>query len=133
MVFFQISILPDQTYSFQWPFNTSGNLSQLLLKSFWEPPYFVETELNGANLLNTGIQAERRNLTCNLPDLAKFEAESLVVLEVETAKEASLSNIQSGSVAEELHTAREHSQIVEHPDAVVRTVVNELVNEVADV
>ena len=128
-------ILPDHTYSFRWPFNTSDNLSQLLLKSFWEPPYFVETELNGVNLLPAVIQAQRRNWTCILPDLANFEADSLIVVEVETAKETSPSNFHSGSTAEELHTAREHSPIVEHPDDefVVLAVMRDVVNEVEDV
>uniref|UniRef100_A0A914Q1K0 Uncharacterized protein n=1 Tax=Panagrolaimus davidi TaxID=227884 RepID=A0A914Q1K0_9BILA len=127
----KLVFLPKKCYSFRYPFKRADVNYQLFLKGFWEPPYFAETELIGANLTPEIIRAQTSNWSCNLPELSKFEIESMNYEAVETAQHKA-TDLVTASSPPTIRTARERLPIVEHPstDNVVQEVMNGMLDQV---
>uniref|UniRef100_A0A914PLT4 F-box domain-containing protein n=1 Tax=Panagrolaimus davidi TaxID=227884 RepID=A0A914PLT4_9BILA len=122
---------PKKSYSFRWPFKRCDVNYQLFIKGFWEPPYFAETELIGVNLTPEVIRAQSSNWACNLPELSKFEIESVNYEAVETAQHRP-TDLVTASSPPTIRNARERSPIVGHPstDNVVQEVMNRMLDQV---
>uniref|UniRef100_A0A7E4VD30 F-box domain-containing protein n=1 Tax=Panagrellus redivivus TaxID=6233 RepID=A0A7E4VD30_PANRE len=111
--------LENKLVGLRWPGNMLDTHGHLRLSAFWEPPYFRQEDMHNFIITPEILLAQINNTDSVLPGLAQSEIYAPETMVMLTAKESladfhSVKSPRSG-FGQKMHTAREHSPVVEEP------------------